>query len=139
LKRLESVSKSPVYSHFSETLSGVSTIRAYSVCDQFIAKNDQNIDTNNSCFFASLISNRWLSIRLEMVANLIVLFAAIFAVLQRDYLDPSSVGLIISYALNTTQNLNYLVRSTSEIETKYVNNYFVTGELQISLTQHLIN
>ena len=118
MKRLESVTKSPVYSHFSETLSGVSTIRAYSMCDQFIEKNDKNIDINNSCFFVSLISNRWLSIRLEMVANLIVLFAAIFAVLKRDDLDSSSVGLIISYALNTTQNLNYLVRSTSEIETK---------------------
>lgn len=96
----------------------MSTIRAYSACEQFIAKNDHNMDVNNSCFFASLISNRWLSIRLEMVANLIVLFAAIFAVLKRDDLDPASVGLIISYALNTTQNLNYLVRSTSEIETK---------------------
>lgn len=120
LKRLESVSKSPVFSHFSETLSGISTIRAYSACEQFIEKNDNNVDYNNTFFFCSLISNRWLSIRLEMVANLIVLFAAIFAVFERDSLDSSSVGLIISYALNTTQNLNYLVRSTSEIETNVV-------------------
>lgn len=53
-----------------------------------------------------------------MLANLIVLFAAIFAVSGRDVLDSSSVGLIITYALNTTQTLSFLVRSTAEVKTK---------------------
>lgn len=118
LKRLESITKSPIYSHFSETLTGVATIRAYKANEQFIARSDEKVDINNGCYYASIISNRWLSIRLEMVANTIVLFAGLFAVIYRDSMDASSVGLIITYALNTTQNLTYLVRAISELETK---------------------
>ena len=140
LKRLESTSKSPVFSHFSETLSGAATIRAYNVTKQFIDKSDHHIDVNNSCYYASLISNRycfsnsfhfkfdfnyffssyfrWLSVRLEMIANLIVLTSAMFAVLYKDNLDAAKVGLIISYALSTTQHLNYMVRASSDLETK---------------------
>ena len=88
------------------------------MCDQFIQKSDYNVDVNNSCNFATMNSNRWLSIRLEMIANLIVLFSAVFAVLYRKNMSPSSVGLIISYALSTTKNLNYFVRAATDIETK---------------------
>ncbi|KAH9522434.1 Mrp-4p [Dermatophagoides farinae] len=120
LKRIESITKSPVYSHFSETLSGVGTIRAYSCMEQFITKNDDNSDINNSCNLAMFISNRWLSIRLEFIANFMVFFAAVFSIIYRQKMDSSSVGLILTYALNTIQNLNYLVRSTTDIETNIV-------------------
>lgn len=120
LKRLESITKSPIYSHFSETLSGVATLRAYGVDKQFIIESDDRLDLNNCCFVPNVAANRWLSIRLEMVANLIVLFAAVFSVIYRKTMDASQVGLIVSYALNTTQNLNWLVRTTSDIETNIV-------------------
>ncbi|UXI19965.1 hypothetical protein NH340_JMT05908 [Sarcoptes scabiei] len=120
LKRIESITRSPIYSHFSETLSGVTSIRAYAIQEEFIEKINQNVDKNNSLSIALIIANRWLGIRLELIANFIVLFAAIFAVIYRNEMDPSSVGLIISYALSTTQNLNFLVRTATELETNIV-------------------
>jgi ATP-binding cassette subfamily C (CFTR/MRP) protein 1 len=120
LKRLESITRSPIYSHFSETLSGVATIRAYEVRESFINESDDRVDTNQTTVYPNIASNRWLSIRLEMVANIITLFSAIFAVLYRNDLAAGSVGLIVSYAINMTQNLNWLVRTTSDIETNIV-------------------
>jgi ATP-binding cassette, subfamily C (CFTR/MRP), member 1 len=55
-----------------------------------------------------------------MVGNLIILFAALFAVLSKDKLSPGLVGLSVSYALQVTQTLNWLVRMTSDVETNIV-------------------
>ncbi|XP_020807936.1 multidrug resistance-associated protein 1 isoform X15 [Drosophila serrata] len=119
LMRLESVSRSPIYSHFSETVTGASTIRAYDVGNRFIDESDAKVDKNQVCKYPSVIANRWLAIRLEMVGNLIILFASLFAVLGGQT-NPGLVGLSVSYALQVTQTLNWLVRMTSDIETNIV-------------------
>ncbi|XP_041631913.1 multidrug resistance-associated protein 1 isoform X1 [Drosophila kikkawai] len=119
LMRLESVSRSPIYSHFSETVTGASTIRAYNVGNRFIDESDAKVDKNQVCKYPSVIANRWLAIRLEMVGNLIILFASLFAVLGGQT-NPGLVGLSVSYALQVTQTLNWLVRMTSDIETNIV-------------------
>ena len=61
------------------------------------------------------------------MGNLIIFFAALFAVIQRNYgdklnlrINPGLVGLSISYALQITQSLNYVVRMASELETNIV-------------------
>lgn len=120
LKRLESVSRSPVYSHFGETVTGVASIRAYNKQDQFIAESESNVDNNNVAYYPSIVINRWLAFRVEFMSNLIVFFASIFAVLNRDTLTPGSVGLSITYALSITQTLNWFIRMTSELETNIV-------------------
>ncbi|XP_015036526.1 multidrug resistance-associated protein 1 isoform X13 [Drosophila pseudoobscura] len=119
LMRLESVSRSPIYSHFGETVTGAPTIRAYNVGDRFIEESDAKVDKNQVCKYPSVIANRWLAIRLEMVGNLIILFASLFAVLGGQT-DPGLVGLSVSYALQVTQTLNWLVRMSSDIETNIV-------------------
>ncbi|CAH1794809.1 unnamed protein product, partial [Owenia fusiformis] len=120
LKRLESVSRSPIYSHFGESVTGASTIRAYGQRDRFIQESEAYVDKNQICYYPSIVSNRWLAIRLELVGNCIVLFAALFAVIGRDHLSAGIVGLSITYALNITQTLNWMVRMTSELETNIV-------------------
>ncbi|ELU09880.1 hypothetical protein CAPTEDRAFT_178694 [Capitella teleta] len=120
LKRLESVSRSPIYSHFGETVQGASTIRAYAQQDRFMRESDGRVDANQICYYPSIVANRWLAVRLEFVGNCIVMSSALFAVLGRDHLTGGIVGLSISYALNITQTLNWMVRMTSELETNIV-------------------
>ncbi|XP_043784901.1 multidrug resistance-associated protein 1 [Apis laboriosa] len=120
LKRLESVSRSPIYSHFSETVSGAQMIRAFGVQERFINESESKVDFNQVCYYPSIIANRWLAVRLEMVGNLIIFFAALFAVLNRDTISSGLVGLSVSYALQVTQTLNWLVRMTSDVETNIV-------------------
>ncbi|XP_076672367.1 multidrug-Resistance like Protein 1 isoform X1 [Andrena cerasifolii] len=120
LKRLESVSRSPIYSHFSESVSGAQMIRAFGVQERFIYESESKVDFNQVCYYPSIIANRWLAVRLEMVGNLIIFFAALFAVLSRDTMKSGIVGLSITYALQITQTLNWLVRMTSDVETNIV-------------------
>lgn len=67
LKRMESASKSPIFSHFSETLTGVTTIRAYNAQNRFIKIMQNHVDENLLYYFPNNISNRWLALRLELV------------------------------------------------------------------------
>uniref|UniRef100_A0A3P9ASD7 Canalicular multispecific organic anion transporter 1 n=1 Tax=Maylandia zebra TaxID=106582 RepID=A0A3P9ASD7_9CICH len=120
LRRLDSVSRSPIYSHFGETVSGLSVIRAYKHQERFLKHNEVTIDENLKSIYLRIVSDRWLAIRLEFVGNLVVFFAALFAVISRDSIDSNVVGLSVSYALNVTQTLNWLVRMTSELETNIV-------------------
>ncbi|MGH0168853.1 UNVERIFIED_CONTAM: hypothetical protein FKN15_055569 [Acipenser sinensis] len=99
LKRLESVSRSPIYSHFSETITGTSVIRAYGRQNAFVLISDKKVDENQKSYYPGIVSNRWLGIRIEFIGNCIVLFAALFAVIGRNKLTPGMVGLSVSYAL----------------------------------------
>uniref|UniRef100_A0A803TXB3 ABC-type glutathione-S-conjugate transporter n=1 Tax=Anolis carolinensis TaxID=28377 RepID=A0A803TXB3_ANOCA len=120
LRRLDSVTRSPIYSHFSETVSGLSVIRAYGHQERFLQHNEKIVDINQKSVYSWIVSNRWLAVRLEFVGNLVVFFAALLAVFARDPLNSGIVGLSISSALSVTQTLNWLVRMTSELETNIV-------------------
>ncbi|EMP33031.1 Canalicular multispecific organic anion transporter 2 [Chelonia mydas] len=120
LKRLESVSRSPIYSHFSETITGASVIRAYGRENSFVHLSDVKVDENQKCYFPSIVSNRWLGIRIELIGNCVVLFAALFAVLSKNSLNAGLVGLSVSYALQVTMSLNWMVRMTSDLESNIV-------------------
>ena len=80
LKRLDSVSKSPIFSHFNESLAGVTSIRAFKIENEFIRKMQDLIDENLVFYYPNNAAQRWLSIRLECLGYLITFFACIFAV-----------------------------------------------------------
>lgn len=122
LKRIESVTRSPIYSHFSETITGQSTIRAYGAQSRFITDSELRVDYNQKCTYPGIIANRWLSVRLEFIGGLVIFFAALFAVLGRETISGEIVGLSITYALQITMILSWLVRFTAEVETNIVAN-----------------
>jgi ATP-binding cassette, subfamily C (CFTR/MRP), member 1 len=122
LKRIDAVSKSPIYAQFSETLNGVSTIRAFNSQLRFMGKNFQLNDAYSTAYFANNAANRWLGIRLELIGNIAVGTSALFAVLQNGN-DPSTagiVGLSVTYALDVTGTLNWAVRTFTQLESYMV-------------------
>ncbi|KAF6818092.1 ABC metal ion transporter [Colletotrichum musicola] len=123
LKRLDSVTKSPIYAHFQETLGGISTIRAYRQQQRFELENEWRVDANLKAYFPSISANRWLAVRLEFIGALVILAAAGLAVvlLASDVKVKSGfLGLAMSYALQITTSLNWIVRQTVEVETNIV-------------------
>jgi len=123
LKRLDSVSRSPIYAHFQETLGGISTIRAYQQQKRFIEENKYRIDENMRAYFPSISANRWLAVRLEFIGSIVILGSAGFSiasVVGGSGLSSGAVGLAMSYALQITQSLNWIVRQTVEVETNIV-------------------
>lgn len=123
LKRLDSVSRSPIYAHFQETLGGISTIRAFRQEQRFELENEWRVDSNLKAFYPSLSANRWLAVRLEFIGGVVILAAAglaIISVTNHSGLTPGFVGLAMSYALQITTSLNWIVRQTVEVETNIV-------------------
>ena len=123
LKRLDSISRSPVYAHFQESLSGISTIRAYQQSKRFAMENEWRVDANLRAYVPSINANRWLAVRLEFIGSVIILAAAGFAIISvstGSSLSAGIVGLSMSYALQITQSLNWIVRQTVEVETNIV-------------------
>ncbi|KAJ4304167.1 ATP-binding cassette glutathione S-conjugate transporter ycf1 [Collariella sp. IMI 366227] len=123
LKRLDSVSRSPIYAHFQESLGGISTIRAYRQQDRFELENEWRVDANLRAYFPSISANRWLAVRLEFIGAVVILAAAGFSVISVASGTPLSegwVGLAMSYGLQITTSLNWIVRQTVEVETNIV-------------------
>ncbi|KAF2231926.1 multidrug resistance-associated protein 1 [Viridothelium virens] len=123
LKRLDSVTRSPIYAQFQESLSGISTIRAYRQQGRFASDNEWRVDANLRAYYPSTTANRWLAVRLEFIGSVIILASAglsIIAVSTGNGPSAGLVGLAMSYALQITQSLNWIVRQTVEVETNIV-------------------
>jgi hypothetical protein len=68
---------------------------------KFISQSELIVDDNQKANFPSVVANRWLSIRLESVGNLIMFCASLLAVLGRETLSP---GLVGKHFLDETNN-----------------------------------
>ena len=118
LKRLDATSRSPIFSSFSETLDGATTIRAFRAQDRFYHTVTQRLRTNLRAYFLGTACNRWLAVRLEGLGTAITGSAAILTVAMRT--KPYLAGLSLTYALSVTQALNWFVRMNADLENNSV-------------------
>ncbi|CAK5084773.1 unnamed protein product [Meloidogyne enterolobii] len=122
LQRLTSVTRSPLYNLFAETINGTTSIRAYGVVQTFFNHFCSKLDIQVGCRYFSLIANRWLSVRLELIGNLLILFCSVMAVFSRDWGTATAglIGLAISKSLDITVILGFLVRNINDAEMSIV-------------------
>jgi ABC-type multidrug transport system fused ATPase/permease subunit len=86
LTRLDSITKAPVIHHFSESISGVMTIRAFRKQKEFCEENIKRVNANLRMDFHNFSSNAWLGFRLELLGSLVFCISALFMIML-----PSSV------------------------------------------------
>ncbi|THZ15415.1 ABC multidrug transporter-like protein [Aureobasidium pullulans] len=116
IKRHEAVLRSSVFSRFSEAVSGVATIRAYGLQDQFSRSVRDAIDNMNGAYYLTFSNQRWLSVRLDAIGTLLVFVTGILVVTASFSVNPSSGGLVLSYILSVVQMIQFTVRQLAEVE-----------------------
>lgn len=116
LKRLESVQRSPLFQQFGETLTGITTIRAYGDEKRFIRDNLLRVDTYNRPFIFLWATNRWLAFRIDCIGDMVAFFAGILVIFSIGKIDAGSAGLSLGYAIGFTENMLWLVRLYSSYE-----------------------
>lgn len=121
VKRLDSITRSPVYAQFGEALNGLSTIRAYKAYDRMADINGKSMDNNVRYTLVNMGANRWLAIRLESLGGLMIWVTATFAVMQNQRAAnqqefASTMGLLLTYTLNITNLLTAVLRLASLAE-----------------------
>ncbi|XP_069691069.1 ATP-binding cassette sub-family C member Sur isoform X2 [Periplaneta americana] len=119
LQRLDSIARSPIFSHFSETLGGLTTIRAFGHQRRFRNLLFSKTDAHTNAFLIMNTSNRWLGIALDYLGGVIV-FISVVAALVTSRLNPdvtaSLVGLAVNYTLLVPIYLNWVVKFLADME-----------------------
>lgn len=124
MRRLQSTAKSPILSHFSETLRGVATIRAFGpkAATVFVRRHLEVSAVHLRAWLAYWAANEYISCWLELIGCCVILAAALLAVYEhsRGTLSSGDVGLTLTYNMQIPGVLMWLVRSFSLVETDAV-------------------
>ncbi|CAL1710985.1 unnamed protein product [Somion occarium] len=118
-KRLDSLMRSALYASYSETLTGLSTVRGYGAQNRFIHRTEKGLDMENRAYYMTISIQRWLSIRLDFLGNLLILGIALFSAGFRKSVNPSKIGVVLSYTLSITQFFSDLVSSYAQNEQNF--------------------
>ncbi|XP_013924730.1 PREDICTED: multidrug resistance-associated protein 4 [Thamnophis sirtalis] len=116
IKRLESTTRSPVFSHLSSSLQGLWTIRAFQAQQRFQEIFDAHQDLHTEAWFLFLTTSRWFAVRLDAICAIFVIVMAFGSLLLAQTLDAGKVGLALSYAITLTGMFQWGVRQSAEVE-----------------------
>uniref|UniRef100_H3HE07 Uncharacterized protein n=1 Tax=Phytophthora ramorum TaxID=164328 RepID=H3HE07_PHYRM len=111
VKRLEGITRSPVFNLFGETLNGLHTIRAFKMQDTFVQLNKAAVDDNTSFYFTYWAAGRWLAIRLDWLSVVVIFVVTIYLVTSKGETDSVVAGISLTYSLMLTSMIQWVVRA----------------------------
>lgn len=114
LKRLDAVSRSPIYADFSATLEGLTTLRAYRLEAAATASFQRQLNTNIRAWFSFLYVSRWLGFRLDGCCSILVIIVSLLSAAMRDVVDVGLLSFAVVYTLSLSGLLQWTVRQSAE-------------------------
>jgi len=121
LQRLEAVTRSPIFTQFSETLNGLSTIRAFGATRRFEQQSLALVAENTRCLFNQDLANQWIAMRLDLCSASIAALTVALPICMLQFgstlgTSPAAFGLCISYALDLSAFLKFGTKTMLEIQ-----------------------
>ncbi|KAL4141071.1 hypothetical protein PRNP1_014193 [Phytophthora ramorum] len=116
LKRLEGITRTPVYNLFNETLSGLATIRAFRMERAFSARNREVVDRNGSVYLSYWGAGRWLASRLDLLSVVIIFAVTTYLVSAKGNVGALTSGLSLTYSLMLTSMVQWVMRSVDRTD-----------------------
>jgi ABC-type multidrug transport system fused ATPase/permease subunit len=116
LKRLENVTRSPIYAEFNQALGGVKSLRSYHLEEMFVRRMEDFVDLNSNIWRTQQLLKWWLSIRLETMGGMVSCFIAILAAAKTNLIDDQYVSLSLQAAFSLVITMKYLMAMGPEVE-----------------------
>ena len=114
LKRLNAISRPPIYSFYTDTLAGLATIRAYREERAMMKKMFQLLDDNMRAFYTLWTTNRWLFVRVELVGAFLSLFIGILLVYKST--NAGLAGIALTFATSLLEYIYWLMRQSTTVD-----------------------
>lgn len=120
IKRLEATTKSPVYSHVSATLNGLTSIRSFGAQEYVVQDFHRHQNTHTSVYCAFLSTGRWFSLVIDWLCSIFVTVVAFISVFTSEAQDAGTVGLTLFYAISLLGFFQWIIRQSTEMESMMV-------------------
>ncbi|KAF9219896.1 P-loop containing nucleoside triphosphate hydrolase protein [Gyrodon lividus] len=114
LRRMESNSRSPIFSGFAELLEGIVTVRAFSAERRFMDDLYHKIDITTKMWYNFWMINRWLLLNFDALGSLAILTTTLFAL--SGYVGAGTAGLCITSAMTFTNSVYWACRFWTTLE-----------------------
>ncbi|GJC78756.1 ABC transporter atnG [Colletotrichum liriopes] len=117
MRHLDLESKSPLYTHFTETLNGVVTIRAFGWQPEFVKEQLRLLDISQGPYYLLFCIQRWLAIVLDLFVAVIATALVAFAVKLTNTTSGGAIGLSMVSLMGLNSSLSRLISSWTNLET----------------------
>ncbi|XP_070537476.1 ATP-binding cassette sub-family C member 5-like [Ptychodera flava] len=115
-RRLDSITRSPWFSHVTSTMQGLPTIHAYQREEDFKIKFAKLLDENTVAFSSFSFCGRWAGVRPDSIAIMTAFLTGLMAVLSRGMVSPTLVGVALSYSVQFTGQFQFGIRLAGDAE-----------------------
>lgn len=116
VKRVEAITKSPMLSHLTASINGLSTVRAFQAEEMLIDEFDNFQDNHSAAWFLYLGSSKCFGLWLDIICILFIGVAVFSLLLFRDSIHGGDLGLVITQYLGLMGSLQWGMRQWTELE-----------------------
>ncbi|KAL3480238.1 P-loop containing nucleoside triphosphate hydrolase protein [Aspergillus californicus] len=117
LRFLDLEAKAPLYSHFTDSLSGLTTLRAFGWQHSLQEKHYQLLDRSQRPFYLLYAVQRWLTLTLDLVVAGIAVLLIVLVVTLRGGISAGYVGVALLNVIMFSQSIKLLVTFWTNLET----------------------